>query len=211
MKFICVSIVLVSALSLGVALAFGIAALVLDTPPWWIRMALVLWNLSSAVVDVTITICMTSLLLHAKASSCLKDTHDLLSRLIRIVLQTGLLTSILAILVVPLFLAELNGLYAIPWYILGKSYIISLLANLNARKRANAPLVHGTDINQPIGQPTKLSTVIFSPQNRRTGEGRNADSADISFPVHSIQTNHLQGRPVIKADTPEGSEKGETE
>jgi len=160
----------------------------------------VLWNVSSAVADVTITICMMTLLLHAKASSCFGEMRDLLSRLIRLTLQTGLLTSILALLVVPFFIRNLVGIYSIPWYILGKSYVISLLANLNARKRSNSSVRGGghnpTSTNQ-------LSAVMFSPpKSRQDGN----DSLDISFPVRSFGPND-QGRSIINLDVSE--ERGE--
>jgi len=71
-------------------------------------------------------------------------------------------------------------------------YVISLLANLNARKRSDAPVVHGSDNNQ-AAPATKLSTVVFSPANRHTLEGGN-ESIAASFPVQSIaQMNSQNG------------------
>jgi len=128
---------------------------------------------------------MMALLRHAKAGSYFGDTRDLLSRLIRICLQTGLLTSILALIVPPLFLSNTFSFFALPWYILGKSEVISLLANLNARKRLGWSVVHDGDGKQAAPVATKLSTVVFAPANRRT-EGENIDSIDISAPIHSL-------------------------
>jgi len=136
-----------------------------------------------------------ALLLHAKASSHFAKTNDMLSRLIRIVLQTGLLTSVLALLVLPLiFRKALSGIYSLPWYILGKSYAISLLANLNARTRSNAAaVVHGSDIDVAIPQSTKMSTMVFTPQVRRT-EGGDINSTDGSSPVHLSSQTDSQSR-----------------
>jgi len=157
---------------------------------------------------VTITVCMTVLLLHAKANSHFGETRDVISRLIRMILQTGLLTSLLALLVMPLQFSDLVGLYGIPWYILGKSYVISVLANLNARKRSNTSVVHGSGFNQATPS-TKLSTMAFSPQTR-PGEGRNIDSVDVAFPVHSLIHTNSQSRSVIEnAGIPGESLQGE--
>jgi len=125
-------------------------------------------------------------LLHAKAGSAFEETRDLLSRLTQIVLPTGLLTSILALIVPPLFFRRLNGIYALPWFILGKSEVISLLANLNARKRSNAPVIHGSNSVQAVPQATKLSTMVFSPQNRPV-EGGNDIATTVSFPAHPLE------------------------
>jgi len=183
---VCTFIALVSALSLGAALAVGVVSITAESPPPWLfTLILILWNASSAVADITITICMMALLLHAKANAHFRDTRDLLSRLTRIVLQTGLLTSILALLDLPLVLRRVTGIYPLPWYILGKSEVISLLANLNARKRSNATVVHGSDFDNAIPPATKMSTISFSPQRRITGGGT-INPTNVSFPVRSV-------------------------
>jgi len=91
-----------------------------------------LWAVGSAVVDASITIYMAIFLYNTRASTYSGEIHDRLSRLLRLTIQTGFMTSLLAVLVIPLYL-ENTFLYAIPLYLLGKSYNIALLANLNAR------------------------------------------------------------------------------
>jgi len=191
-RLVCAFIALISALSLGAALAIGITSITADEFPWWFNTVIVLWNASSAVADITITICMMALLLHAKSGTHFGKTHDLLSRLTRIVLQTGLLTSILALLVLPLILRGVTGIYSLPWYILGKSQVISLLANLNARKRSNTPIVQGSGI-------IKLSTPAFAP-------GAN-HSIVSSLPVRSIVQINGQNGSITHADVAERSDQ----
>jgi len=116
---------------------------------------------------------MMALLLRAKTSSHFEETRDLLSRLIRVILETGLLTSILALLVPLLFFMKLNVIFGLPWYVLGKSEAISLLANLNARKRSDAPMVLGSDCGNAVLHPTKVSTIVFSPPSQHAGAGEN--------------------------------------
>jgi len=151
---------------------------------------LVIWLASSAVVDITITICMMSLLLHAKTRSHFGETRDLLSRLIRIVLPTGLLASFFALLVLLLYFLKLEFFFELPWFFLGKSEAISLLANLNARKRPNALGVYASDNGQAVPPATGISTMDFSPPNRCAGAGKFYDCPDASRDVHfSPQTS----------------------
>jgi len=170
--------------------------------PKWFNTVLVLWLASSAAADIIITISMMALLLHAKASLFFgEETRDLLSRLTRIVLQTNLLTSVLALIALPLLLRGLQGIFLLPAFILGKSYVISLLAYLNARKRSNSPVGHDSTVNQ-VTPPTKLSTIGFSPANRHTNEGRSSNSMAASLPVHSvIQIGGLNGSIDIESIT----------
>jgi hypothetical protein len=54
-------------------------------------------------------------------------------------------------------------------------------------------VVHGSGANQ-VAAATKLSTVVFSPANRRVDEEGNSDSNTVSLPVHSIvQANSQNG------------------
>jgi len=190
---ICAIIALISTLSFCVAIVSTIVALTADVAPPWYKVIILLWFTTSPAADIMITISMMILLFHAKANSYFEDTRDLLSRLIRTILQTGLLTSLLALIVLPLYLKNFNGIYGIPWFVLGKSYVISLLANLNARKQPNTSVVRGIGINQAT-HPTKLSTVVFSPANRHNSEGGNSDSMASSPPIHSVvQMSGLDG------------------
>ena len=64
--------------------------------------------------------------------------------------------------------------------------VISLLGNLNARKRSNTPMVHGSGINQ-VAPVTKLSTLAFAPANRQTAERTGIrDSVFTSIPIRSV-------------------------
>jgi len=147
-----------------------------EFPPWF-GIVLPLWIISSAVVDVTITLCMAALLLHAKANSYFGETRDLLSRLIRIVLQTGLLTTVLALLILLLYVKEEVGMYGLPAFVLGKTYVISLLANLNAR-------LHRSDDDQGV-LVTKESTLVFTPSIFRAEEDGKNGPVDFPYPIYS--------------------------
>jgi len=198
-RLACAFIALVSVLSLCTGVTIGIVVPFLIETPRWLGIVEVTWNSASAVTDIAITISLTALFRHAKAGSSFGETRDLLSRLTRIVLQTGLLTSFLALLVLPLIFNNVVGIFALPWYILGESYVISLLANLNARGRANASVINGGGVNQaPF--TTKISTIEFSPANRRSSEGEDSIDMTASLPIHSVVHTYIQHRSIIDAD-----------
>jgi len=200
-RLVCAAIALVSALSLGSGFTVGITPVATDSPPRWYSLVIVLWTASSAAADIIITTCMMTLLLHAKAGSYFGEVRDTITRLIRIVLQTGLLSSVMALLVLPFYFRNITGIYSLPQYILGKSYVISLLANFNARKRSNAIVVHGSE-NKHAPPTTKLSTVIFAPgANPNISDGGNSDSIGaVSLPVHSVVQINSQHGSIKSAD-----------
>jgi len=200
LRFVCATLVLVSALSLGAGLTIGFQALTSEDVPRWYDVMISLWFGSSAVVDITITVCMMALLHHAKTGSFFSETRDLLSRLIQIVLQTGLLTSVLALLALSLRLGVHNAIYSLPWYILGKSEVISLLANLIARKRSSVPVILGSENTQVVPLTTKMTSIAFSPPDRRLGAGEIDDSLGVSHRIISLQRTSIQFRSVMRAE-----------
>jgi len=130
-----------------------------DMAKFDLRKIILIWTVPSAVVDVTITVSMMIILTHARSRSHARETRYKISQLLRITIQTGFLTTILAIPIAPLYILSLNtAAYAFTTFPLGKCYLISLLANLNARARH--PTVHlavatGTDSDNVTG--TQLS------------------------------------------------------
>jgi len=102
-----------------------------------LNLALV-WVTATTVVDVMITVCMIIILYHTRATASSGESYDKISRLLRLTIQTGFLTSALAIFVVPFPSAD-NNIFSMPFWLLGKSYVITLLANLNSRRTQPAP------------------------------------------------------------------------
>jgi hypothetical protein len=86
------------------------------------------WTVPTAVADITITVCMIVIvsrnipvkdshpyshvhqLYHARSSSYLGETRDRLSYLYRLTIQTGFLTSILALPIAPLYFRGTAGI-----------------------------------------------------------------------------------------------------
>lgn len=122
------------------------------------RIGTTAWTVISAVCDITITVCMIGILQHAKSKTEFADTRDALSRLIRLSIQTGLLTSIFALGIIVVFLTEQSGnMHTFACYLLGKSYPMSLLANLNARAGSSSPSSNG------------FSTISFARRGKKKG------------------------------------------
>jgi len=117
--------------------------------------------ISIIVVDLIITTCMMVILFRAKNTSYFGETRDRISRLIRLTIQTGLLTTVLAIPIAPLFYFNQQGLVSLTCFFLGKSYVISVLANLNARSHRSYPGSTKEGI-EAIALPP-LSSIHFTP------------------------------------------------
>jgi len=122
---------------------------------------LVIWTVASALADLIITLCMMIILRHARASSFFGETRNIISRLLRLTIQTGLLTTTLAIPIPPLVFANEIGIWSLTAFLIGKSYVISLLANLNERSYRTT-LDVALEING-FTDCSQLPPMIFNP------------------------------------------------
>jgi len=127
-------VLLLSLCALGSCLAAYIGSYVTPIPSYivWAVPLLKVLNVCMAAADILITICMVLLLSRAKEQTCFGGTRDTISRFIRMTLQSGCLTSLMAICGLALMIRGV-GVYGIFWEALTKSYAISLFANLNVR------------------------------------------------------------------------------
>ncbi|TFL07050.1 hypothetical protein BDV98DRAFT_578599 [Pterulicium gracile] len=92
------------------------------------------WFIFAAVADVVITVAMTTLLVIARRGSSYQQTNSRVENLIKYTVETGLVTSCGAIIVLILFQVYKDGVYYyIIYYSLGKIYANTLLATLNSR------------------------------------------------------------------------------
>lgn len=142
---------------------------------------ILLWSVPSALADVTITVSMMVILLNAKARTDISETRDRISQLLRITVQTGFLTSVMAVPAAPLFVfTNDTEYYSLTWYALGKFYVISLLANLNARTyRPNA------DPRAVRGKGNVLDTSLPTPSDPNHS-GSSGVLSPIRSAVHAI-------------------------
>ncbi|KAH7883158.1 hypothetical protein F5I97DRAFT_1902519 [Phlebopus sp. FC_14] len=94
--------------------------------------AVITWLASSAAADIIITLSLVWSLYHKKTG--FPATDDLINRLIRLTIQTGLITAVAATLDVTIFLAVKGTTLNYIWdFALSKLYSNCLLSTLNAR------------------------------------------------------------------------------
>ncbi|KAJ7753058.1 hypothetical protein DFH07DRAFT_824512 [Mycena maculata] len=130
---------LIVAISLtGTVAAFIIGAFILEAGSVTnleVRQASVaggVWLGASAICDITIAVCMTYYL--TKSDTGFLQTRELVSRLTRLIIETGTLTAVVAVCTIILFLAyPRNNYYTAPLAILPQLYANTILVILNSR------------------------------------------------------------------------------
>jgi len=131
---------------------------------------------------------MIVILYHAKSGAYFGETRDRISRLLRLTLQTGFLTSILTLPVVPLYFSDHGHtlMHGLTILVLGESYVISLLANLNARSSHPTSPDHARGLdNITIPHVTTLRLTTRQPRDRdRNGE--RSTGTGILSPIRSV-------------------------
>jgi len=96
--------------------------------------AVLLWHIASALCDILITISMMIFL--SKSRTGFRRTDKILTGLMRVTLETGLITAAAAVVDLVLFLAlKHSNYYEIPAYILSKLYSNNLFVLINNRVR----------------------------------------------------------------------------
>jgi len=122
---------------------------------------LAIWTGTSATADIIIAICMIAILRHARSKTSFARSS--VSKIGLWTIQSGSFTAFLAAVVVLIYARyNTSGLYAFPCFVLGKSYVISLLANLNAREDQ---LTRSTDTYN-----SRVTTILYSPNPARDVE-----------------------------------------
>ncbi|KIK68972.1 hypothetical protein GYMLUDRAFT_628936 [Collybiopsis luxurians FD-317 M1] len=91
-----------------------------------------IWCAGAALGDIVIALCMTYYL--SRNDSGLSGTHAIVTKFIRLTIETGSITAVVALLNLILFFACPNtGYYGVPALIMPKLYANSVLMVLNAR------------------------------------------------------------------------------
>jgi len=124
----------------GIAMAAESLIDVRRTPNWVVFISRFNWLVTSALAlggatDVLIAASMLFYLRKLASPSNMKSTTEVLNRLVRYSLQTGLFTSLTSVAVIICFQAMKNLVWFGLYIVLAKIYSNSLLASLNARQR----------------------------------------------------------------------------
>ncbi|CAE6449412.1 unnamed protein product [Rhizoctonia solani] len=180
-----------------------------------------LWLVTSAVADTAITIIL-SWYLHAHRTGFSK-TDDIITRLIRITVQTGLITTVWALVDLVMYLIVPNPLHLLFNLPLPKLYSNSLLSTLNARGGwGNDSIGGGGNTTGGISIPISIKTPrshehqLAVPQNLRGSKGVNYEensfemeascksqaweSSDIERDGYSVQEIKHHGRRPLSSD-----------
>ncbi|KZV73836.1 hypothetical protein PENSPDRAFT_262260 [Peniophora sp. CONT] len=160
----------------------------------------IVWLVTSAMVDVTITGFLTFHL--RKHRTGFQRTDDVLSKIIRLTVQTGLITSVWAIVDLAVFLAIPTGVHLIFNFPLAKLYSNSLLSSLNARSSLSGGMT-STSENQVAQRK--------SDNNGRAGPGQIVSFANSVRPevYIDVESHELSDRIDSKGDVTvyEGSQQ----
>jgi len=114
---------------LATAIATGFVPEFLDTER--IRSVVIVWLVSSAIVDTLITVILVSHL--RKNRTGFEFTDDVINKIIRLTVQTGMITSVWAIIDLGLYLGSPSGVHVSFNWVLAKLYTNSLMSSLNSR------------------------------------------------------------------------------
>jgi len=159
-----------------------------------------IWLIGSVVADVMIVAAMLYTLQQARAQTYFVETKDLLSKLSRQTVQTGLLATIVACLELGFYLGVHEGdLHTGPAFVLDKMYIISLLANLNARRKNKN---WGVDYNSSTSTQNRSQIKWAAPH--RSANPLSATNIHISSEVEHFSEDHnkstVSGRTAVEGE-----------
>ncbi|KAJ7654751.1 hypothetical protein B0H17DRAFT_1186154 [Mycena rosella] len=152
------------------------------------------WLIGSAVCDIVITFTMIVILSQYQQKTPWKKTDSMITKLIYSTVETGAITSVVAILDVVLFILFPNNyLHEAPAFMLGKVYSNVLLATLNQRARVSAGVTatgnfasddtelqwrRQTITHEPEAQKVHITTVTEINSDRLAQRLRNVHKLD---------------------------------
>ncbi|KAJ7664521.1 hypothetical protein DFH06DRAFT_1470858 [Mycena polygramma] len=118
-----------------------------------------IWLAASAANDILIAICMTYYLM--KSSTGIRQTNVLISKLVRLTIETGTITALFAIISLILWFGfPGEAYYTCPTSLMAKLYSNTMMVVLNARIKING------------GRGTYMSTMDMASSDRTGGRSR---------------------------------------
>ncbi|THH20332.1 hypothetical protein EW146_g1024 [Bondarzewia mesenterica] len=136
------------------------------------RPIIIIWLIFSVAADTLISILLVRHL--QKYKTGFPDTDDVINKIIRLTVQTGLFTSLFALLDLILYLTEDTGRHLVFNLALAKLYSVTLLSSLNAREGWQMSSIQmftdggRLDINagknDPAGVSISFATVSVPPE-----------------------------------------------
>jgi len=138
-----------------------------------------LWLICGLVNDLLITATMVVILRDARSRLITQHTKSLLGRLIRLTIQTGAFTSLLALatLVLSVYVSQIGLFQTFPASLLEFSYALSLLYNLNIS-------VDQISRNSPESSFYVQTTSLHFHHNNRSRQSRKPETGPRDLSVH---------------------------
>ncbi|PBK86558.1 hypothetical protein ARMGADRAFT_530897 [Armillaria gallica] len=145
--------------------------------------AIGIWCGASALCDIVIAICMTYYL--TRRSTSFRQTRILVTELIRLTIETGSVTAVVALLNLILFFAfPHQNFYGTPALIMPKLYANSVYMVLNSRIRilgGRYTYTSSTDMISTIASSTIRDTSSQSPQHSLGTDGRQGRASVVTI------------------------------
>ncbi|TCD70890.1 hypothetical protein EIP91_001198 [Steccherinum ochraceum] len=137
----------------------------------------IVWLTCSAVADTAITIALVWHLRRHKTG--FSPTDDAVNRIIRLTVQTGLVTALCAIVDLILFLASPSGLHLIFNLPLSKLYTNSLMSSLNSRAGWQYGSQVGRSVNVNVAVGMEVDSGASSERRRRMSVQKVSNGKDL--------------------------------
>ncbi|KDN35146.1 hypothetical protein RSAG8_11834, partial [Rhizoctonia solani AG-8 WAC10335] len=140
-----------------------------------LRVSVIIWLALSALTDVVIT-CILTWYLHTHRTGFSK-TDDVITRLVRLTVQTGLITTVWATTDLIVYLCWSNNMHLLFQLPLCKLYTNSLMSTLNSRAGWGGSFSASTENPDPMsrsggdpstGQPGRKGTVVWRPDQAKS-------------------------------------------
>lgn len=148
-----------------------------------------MWLLASAIADVIITVSLVYSL--AKRKTGFVQTDDTINKIIRMTVQTGLITAIFAVLDVICFLVLPNTTLNFVWDLaLSKLYTNALMSTLNARQSLGRLLSGGGGDVAHTNVPTN---VLFADASFTKSNGGSSEGSKVAG-LHQLSFNATRSK-----------------
>ncbi|KXN84312.1 Tryptophan 2-halogenase [Leucoagaricus sp. SymC.cos] len=175
--------------------------------------AIITWLVSSAMADVIIT---ASLVYHLVYSNChlqqyrrktgVRATDDIINRIMRLTIQTGMITALFAALDVISFLALPNTSMNFLWdFPLSKLYTNSLLSTLNARAGWNNLVVD--DQHNVLFGTDNSRTMVRTMATGKSSSRTSTNPQKIITGVYELGTPSISAQAKDSADLEQGPKR----
>ncbi|KIY71204.1 hypothetical protein CYLTODRAFT_487422 [Cylindrobasidium torrendii FP15055 ss-10] len=165
------------------------------------KSVVILWLAAECVADISIT---GILVWHLrKHKSGFNQSDEVIDRIIRLTMQTGMLTSICASLDLIFFLCDPTGTHLIFNFPLSKLYTNSLMSTLNARRPMGSQYTKSSQASSSHATPGTTDSILSVPSrywsNDPMGRGRTKPlSQDRSVVVH-VESHELRQMDSVNA------------